>query len=128
MSRKELIVFGAFVAVILTIVLLFATKVIEVRIELPPAEAPKAAPAETIHISIADDGSLSVDGAPTTLATLTRDVAARSHAPSKEEQRLRIRAGETVRYETLMAVLTRLREAGWIKTGLINEDPPLPKP
>jgi biopolymer transport protein ExbD len=35
-----------------------------------------------------------------------------------------IRASESIRYDTYMAVLERLRGAGWHKVGVINETIP----
>jgi biopolymer transport protein ExbD len=123
MTRKELIVFGAFVGfVLLLVVLLGPLKIISIQVDLPPAEPPRTAPAKPIFVILQADGRLTIDGAPTTQETLTRDLEKRFTGLQKDQQRIMIRAGGDVPYERFMAVLNPLKAHGWTKIGRINED------
>lgn len=96
---------------------------VTVRIDLPPIGPAKPPPrAEPVWIVMQLDGRITVDGAVTTLDTLTRDVAARFAGTPKDEQRVMIRATGDISYDRFMAVLNRLQDHGWYKVGLVNEE------
>ncbi|WP_165188468.1 ExbD/TolR family protein [Caulobacter soli] len=111
----------ASVALALVVWGLFFAKMsmVSIKIDLPPATPARAVP-KPVEIFIDADGSLQVDGRPSSLDTLAHDVAAASPLSDKSQQQVRIRAVETVSYHSYMAVLERLRGAGWYKVGIAN--------
>ncbi len=114
----------ASVALALVVWGLFFAKMstVSIKVDLPPA-TPKPRPEhKPVEVFIDDDGAVQVNGRPSSLDTLARDVAAVSTAPDRREQRVMIRGAENVKYEAFMAVLERLQGGGWNKVGLINED------
>lgn len=96
---------------------------VSIKVDLPPAATPKA-PVEhkPIEVFIDNDGAILVNGRPSGLDTLARDVAAVSTVPDRSEQRVMVRGAENVKFDAFMAVLERLQGGGWSKVGLINED------
>lgn len=115
----------ASVALALVVWGLFFAKMstVSIKVDLPPAAtAPPAS--KPVEVFIDAKGALQVDGRPSSLDTLARDVAAASPLRDKKQQPVRIRAVESVDYDTYMAVMERLRDGGWYKVGLINESLP----
>lgn len=93
-----------------------------IKVDLPPAETPAPQPApKPIDIFIDANGGIRVNGRPSSLDALPRDVAAQSTMPDKSRQEVRMRATGNVKYETFIAVTNRLKDSGWYKVGLIQE-------
>ena len=129
MKRGVKIALAILAVAALLFLIVIPTKIVTIKIDLPPPITQKPAPpAKPVFITMEADGRLTIEGAPTTLETLPRDLSARFGDGPKDQQRVMIRAPADVPYERFMAVLNSLQEHGWIKVGLINEDPPLPKP
>jgi biopolymer transport protein ExbD len=129
MKRGLKIAIGAALAItVLAFVgsLTLPMKTVKITIDLPPPI--KAKPAKPIVIVMETDGRLTIEGAPTTLDTLSRDLSTRFAGVPKDEQRVMIRAPGDVPCQRFMAVLNNLKGHGWNKIGLINEDLPTPKP
>lgn len=124
MKRGVKIAIGVLLTLLTLLVAVFATGIVSVRVDLPPAEPSKIAPVPPVFVTISSDGGLTVDGAPTTLDTLTRDVSARFVGVPKDQQRVMIRSTGDVKYNHFMAVLSRLEVHGWTKVGLIKDAPP----
>jgi biopolymer transport protein ExbD len=126
MDTKRVLGLGlASVALALVVWGLFFAKMsmVSIKIDLPPAHAPKSPPApKPVDVFIDAKGEIRVNGRPSSLDALARDVAAVSTAADKREQRVMIRGADNIKYETFMAVLERLQAGGWYKVGLINED------
>ena len=111
-----LIVWGLFFAKLATV---------SIKVDLPPAvDARPPAPANPVAIAIAEDGDLSVEGSPSSLETLTRDIAARAPTSDKGQQRIMVHAPENLPYDRLLPVLNRLQTSGWTKVGLSYEPKP----
>jgi biopolymer transport protein ExbD len=106
-----LIVWGLFFAK-------FPGGVVSIKVDLPPASTPAPKP---IDVFIDTNGAIQVNGRPSNLDALARDVAAQSTAQDKSRQEVRIRATESVKYETFIAVTKRLKDSGWSKVGLLQE-------
>ncbi|WP_168076907.1 biopolymer transporter ExbD [Caulobacter sp. SSI4214] len=105
------------------------TKTTTITYDLPPPIIPaKPAHRAPIFVEMKPDGGLTIEGAPTTLEALPRDLAARFGDVPKDQQRVMIRAPEDVPYDRFMAVLSTLQGRGWYKVGLVNEAVPHPKP
>ncbi|MBO9559580.1 MAG: biopolymer transporter ExbD [Caulobacter sp.] len=101
--------------------LLFAKMTtVSIKVDLPPA-APARPASKPIDIFITPEETIQVNGKPSSLDTLARDVAAASTLRDKSQQQVMIRAGETVTYGTYTAVLERLRGAGWSKVGVVKD-------
>ena len=132
MKRGAKIAIGiALVVAVIGIVgsLTIPMKTVTIRFDLPPPiNAKPTARAKPVFVVIEADGRLMIEGKPTTLETLPRDLSARFVGIPKDEQRVMIRAPDNVPYERFMAVLDSLQAHGWFKVGLINEDVPTPKP
>ncbi|WP_297506624.1 biopolymer transporter ExbD [uncultured Caulobacter sp.] len=128
MERGIKIAVGVLVGLVAVIAALLGTHVVRIKIDLPPAEPVAAVKNGPVFVNIQPDGHLMVDGKPSTLNSLTQDVAARFAGVPADQQRVMIRAPGNVKYEDFMAVLNRLQGHGWSKVGLINEAPPAPRP
>nr|WP_295105334.1 hypothetical protein [uncultured Caulobacter sp.] len=92
MKRGTKIAIGVLIG-LAAIVLTLCISITSIRIELPPAEAPRTT------VGMQPDGQLTVDGKPTTLDTLTQDVAARFANVPMDQQRVMIRASGDVKYD-----------------------------
>ena len=107
----------AFALVVWGLFLVKFSNTVSIKIDLPPAGRVQAKHAP-IEVEILTDGTLRVEGAPSTLDTLPRDVAAKASSPP-ETQEIRIRASGDVSYATFTAVLERLKGVGWTKVGVV---------
>ncbi len=94
---------------------------VSIKVDLPPAQPSKPVEPKAVEIFIDANGAIQVNGRPSSLDTLASDVGAVSTTRDRNQQQLTIRASETVTYGTYMAVLERLRGAGWHKVGIVKE-------
>jgi biopolymer transport protein ExbD len=94
---------------------------VSIKVDLPPAQPSKPVEPKAVEIFIDANGAIQVNGRPSSLDTLASDVGAVSTTRDKNQQQVKIRASETVTYGTYMAVLERLRGAGWHKVGVIKD-------
>ncbi|MDR7116939.1 biopolymer transporter ExbD [Caulobacter sp. BE254] len=94
---------------------------VSIKVDLPPARPSKPVEPKAVEIFIDANGAIQVNGRPSSLDTLASDVGAVSMTRDRNQQQLMIRASETVTYGTYMAVLERLRGAGWHKVGIVKE-------
>lgn len=118
----KIAVFGV-LGLVATIVVLLSTRIVEIKVELPPKEPVSAAAIGPVFVVLQPDGRMTVEGLPTTLETLPRDLAACFGSVPKDQQRVMIQAPNTLPYAHLTAVLNRLKEGGWTKIGLVKENP-----
>jgi len=109
-----LIVWGLFFAKMATV---------SIKVDLPPATPPRSAP-KPVEVFIDANGAIQVNGRSSSLDTLAHDVRAASTMHDKRQQQVMIRAADTIKYETYIAVLERLRGSGWYKVGIVNETIP----
>lgn len=129
MKRGVKIVLAVLAVVALLFLIVIPTKTVTIKIDLPPPITAKPVPpAKPVFITMEADSRLTIDGAPTTLEALPRDLSARFGDGPKDQQRVMIRAPTNVSYERFMAVLNTLQEHGWYKVGLVNTELPAPKP
>lgn len=89
---------------------------------LPPGtRSEPAATSPRLYVVVADDGALSVAGAPTTLERLPADLDAafkRLGATGKRaDQTVMIVGGPTITYGTVMGLVLALKAAGWTRIG-----------
>lgn len=93
---------------------------VSIKVDLPPAAPVSPAP-KSVEIFIDANGAIRVNGQPSSLDALASDVGAASAMRDKSRQQVMIRAADSVKYETYMAVLQRLQGNGWYKVGIVNE-------
>ena len=95
---------------------------VSIKIDLPPNVEPKTKQKEPVFINVEQGGKLYIASRPTSLETLTADVAVALQSPNPTEERIMIRANRYVPYREFMAVLNELQGDGFFKIGLIAED------
>jgi biopolymer transport protein ExbD len=101
---------------------------VSIKVDLPPAKTPTAETAiKPVDVMIKADGSLRVDGSPSSPETLVRDVSDRASSPDKSRQRIMIHAETAVTYATFSAVLKSLRDAGWSRIGWVDDAKAAPR-
>lgn len=91
-----------------------------VPINLPKTSA-QAMPlkAKPITVSVEPDGTLSIDGEPTTLPTLV--LAVQALATEGTDERLYVRGDTTTAYGAIMEVMGELSAAGYGQIGLVTD-------
>ena len=118
-KRKLVWLIGAIVLLLLVAV---PIATVRIRIDLPPAaDTNPSTPAKPVVIAVAENGSLRVDGSPSSLYDLTGDIATRTPASDRSQQRVVVHAPEGLPPERLIVVLERLKKAGWSKIGLVYD-------
>lgn len=117
-----------FVDVMLVLLIIFMVSIpaatVSIKLDLPPAipPPPGAKIEEPTLINIQEGGKVFIGETPTSLETLTIDLAKELKKPKPEEERVYIRADRTVRYGQFMAVMNNLQEHGYFQVALINEE------
>ncbi|HEY9218740.1 MAG TPA: biopolymer transporter ExbD [Phenylobacterium sp.] len=117
-----------FVDVMLVLLIIFMVAIpaatVSIKLDLPPAipPPPGAKIEEPTLINIQGGGGLYIGEAPTTINSLTADLARIIAKPNPTEERVYIRADRTVRYGDFMAVMNLLQEGGYYQVALINEE------
>ncbi|MET0294766.1 MAG: biopolymer transporter ExbD [Phenylobacterium sp.] len=121
-----------FVDVMLVLLIIFMVAIpaatVSIKLDLPPAIPPPPGSKieEPTLINIQQNGGLYIGEAPTSIASLTTDLAreltkAKPGADPTQE-RVYIRADRQVRYGDFMAVMNLLQEGGYFQVALINEE------
>ncbi len=114
-----------FVDVMLVLLIIFmvsmptATKAI--KLDLPPAQPPAEKAKEPLVINIQADG-VYLGEQPTSIGSLTADLARRLDTANPTRERVYVRADRTVRYARLMEVMSTLQVGGYFQVALINEE------
>ena len=117
-----------FVDVMLVLLIIFMVAIpaatVSIKLDLPPAipPPPGAKVEEPTLINIQQGGGLYIGEAPTSINSLTADLARIINKPSPTEERVYIRADRTVRYGDFMAVMNLRQEGGYYQVALINEE------
>ena len=127
-----------FVDVMLVLLIIFMVSAplatVSIKLDMPPATPPRpedAIPEPPVFISIQGPGELYIGRGtdapiPTTLESLTADLAGRGLRPSTgdpdNDDRVFVRAQADILYDQFMEVLNNLQDNGYYTIGLINED------
>jgi biopolymer transport protein ExbD len=117
-----------FVDVMLVLLIIFMVSAppstLAIKIDLPPAipNPNQVHPPKPTYISIRESGQILIVDTPTTLDTLTTDLAAKFAVPDPKSQTVLIRADRLVRYRDFMAVVNDLQTNGYYKVALIAEN------
>jgi biopolymer transport protein ExbD len=112
-----------FIDVMLVLLIIFMVAAplatVDVKVDLPASTAATAPrPDKPLFVTLKADGGLVLDDTATTAEALPALLDARTGGD--RQQRLFLRADKTVDYDTLMALLNRLREAGYLKVALVG--------
>jgi len=115
-----------FVDVMLVLLIIFMVAAplatVSIRLDLPPNIPPKNKPLkDPVFINVQQYGRILIGTNPTTLETLTSDLARALESPNPTEERVMIRADRQVPYREFMAVLNQLQANGYFKVGLVSE-------
>ena len=112
-----------FIDVMLVLLIIFMVAAplatVDVLVDLPASTAqPQPRPDKPIFVSIKSDLTLLVGEAAVERATLA--VAIDAATSGDKQQRVFVRADKSVSYGDLMQVMNLLREAGYVRIGLVG--------
>ncbi len=114
-----------FVDVMLVLLIIFMvsipTATTAIKIDMPP---PNDAITSTkpVFISVMGPNELYIGGRKTSLATLDTDLRAVLRSPHPLDERVLIRGDKDIEYQDFLVVLNTLKDNGYLKVSLINED------
>ncbi|HUZ14372.1 MAG TPA: biopolymer transporter ExbD [Caulobacteraceae bacterium] len=124
-----------FVDVMLVLLIIFMVTAplatVSIKIDIPPAQAPKNPTKPPTIISIAQNGDLAVSFAtsptttqnrPATLQDMNSLLAASLGGPDPTLQQVFVHADQHVRYGVFMSVVNQLQLDGYYKIGIISEE------
>ena len=112
-----------FIDVMLVLLIIFMVAAplatVDIAVNLPASTAqPQQRPPKPIYISIKADGSIAIGDDPVTHEAFPDALAAATHGD--KDQRLFLRGDKAVPYQYVMQVMNALRDAGYLKLGLVG--------
>ncbi|KQN64498.1 TonB system transport protein ExbD [Erwinia sp. Leaf53] len=112
-----------FIDVMLVLLIIFMVAAplatVDVRVNLPASSsAPQPRPEKPVYLSIKADNQLFIGNDAVTSETLVQVLTRQTEG--KKDTTIFFQADKTVDYETLMSVMDKLREAGYLKIGLMG--------
>jgi biopolymer transport protein ExbD len=112
-----------FIDVILVLLIIFMVaaplSTVDIAVDLPSSNAqPQQRPDEPVYLTVKSDLSLALGNAVIPPDDLRSELDRQTG--SDREQRVFLRADKAVAYGDLMAVMNRLREAGYLKIALVG--------
>jgi biopolymer transport protein ExbD len=112
-----------FIDVILVLLIIFMVAApiatVDVPVDLPGATVePEPRPDAPVFLTVKSDLSLTVGDDATTLDALPAALAAATHGDKSE--RIFLRADKIVSYGSIMEIMNRLRNAGYLKVALVG--------
>ncbi|CAX61354.1 MULTISPECIES: TonB system transport protein ExbD [Erwinia] len=112
-----------FIDVMLVLLIIFMVAAplatVDVRVNLPAStSAPQPRPEKPVYLSIKADKQLFIGNNAVTPETLLN--ALNSQTEGNKETTIFFQADKSVDYETLMGVMDKLRQAGYLKIGLMG--------
>ena len=116
-----------FIDVVLVLLIIFMVaaplSTVDVPVDLPVSNAePQKRPDEPVYLTVKEDLSLVLGNSAVSEGSLAGELDRRTEGD--REQRIFLRADGAVAYADLMAVMNRLRSAGYLKIALVGlEDP-----
>jgi biopolymer transport protein ExbD len=117
-----------FVDVMLVLLIIFMIaaplSTVSVPVELPPAAAnpTEERPPKPVFVSIEKDGTIYVGDKAVVAAALPDQL--RAQLADSTDERIYLRADQTLTYRTVMDVMNVLQNAGFYKVGLVAEEIP----
>lgn len=114
-----------FIDVMLVLLIIFMVAAplatVDIPVDLPAAQAEASKPpAEPLYITLKADLSLHIGNDEVDETAFISALNTATHGD--RDQRLFLRADESVDYKDLMATMNRLREAGYLKIALVGLD------
>lgn len=112
-----------FIDVMLVLLIIFMVAAplatVDVRVNLPAStSAPQPRPEKPVYLSIKADNQLFIGNDAVTQETLVETLIRQTEG--KKDTTIFFQADKTVDYETLMGVMDKLRQAGYLKIGLMG--------
>lgn len=112
-----------FIDVILVLLIIFMVAAplatVDVPVELPTSTAqPQPRPDAPIFVTLKADNSLAVGNEAVTKEALAQTVTSKTQGD--KDQRIFLRADQSVDYGSLMNIMNLLRDAGYLKIGLVG--------
>ena len=112
-----------FIDVMLVLLIIFMVaaplSTVDVAVDLPASNAaPQPRPNEPIFLTVKQDLTLAFGNDPVAREGLKQALDAKTHG--KTDERVFVRADKTVDYGDLMEVMNVLRDAGYLKIGLVG--------
>jgi len=112
-----------FIDVMLVLLIIFMVAAplatVDVRVNLPAStSAPQPRPEKPVYLSIKADKQLFIGNETVTQETLL--AALQSQTQGNKDTTIFFQADKSVDYETLMGVMDKLRQAGYLKIGLMG--------
>jgi TonB system transport protein ExbD (group 1) len=114
-----------FIDVMLVLLIIFMVAAplatVDTDVDLPGSAAPRREkPEKPVALTLAADRSLRLDGAP--VASEALGGALDRLTGGDRQARIQLKADRSVDYGSMMAVLDRLREAGYLKVALTGQE------
>ncbi|MBD8162797.1 TonB system transport protein ExbD [Erwinia persicina] len=112
-----------FIDVMLVLLIIFMVAAplatVDVRVNLPAStSSPQPRPEKPVYLSIKADNQLFIGNDAVTQETLVETLIRQTEG--KKDTTIFFQADKTVDYETLMSVMDKLRQAGYLKIGLMG--------
>ncbi|CCG85839.1 TonB system transport protein ExbD [Erwinia piriflorinigrans] len=112
-----------FIDVMLVLLIIFMVAAplatVDVRVDLPAStSAPQPRPEKPVYLSIKADKQLFIGNDAVSEETLIETLIQQTEG--KKETTIFFQADKSVDYETLMSVMDKLRQAGYLKIGLMG--------
>ncbi|MFG1173356.1 TonB system transport protein ExbD [Erwiniaceae bacterium CAU 1747] len=112
-----------FIDVMLVLLIIFMVAAplatVDVRVNLPAStSAPQPRPEKPVYLSIKADNQLFIGNDAVTPETLVDTLVKQTEG--NKETTIFFQADKSVNYETLMGVMDKLRQAGYLKIGLMG--------
>ena len=112
-----------FIDVMLVLLIIFMVAAplatVDVRVNLPAStSAPQPRPEKPVYLSIKEDNQVYIGNDQETKETLVNALTAQTEG--NKDTTIFFQADKSVSYETLMSVMDQLREAGYLKIGLMG--------
>lgn len=119
-----------FIDVMLVLLIIFMVtaplSAVNIPLDLPSSTAePDPAPKDPLVISLQSDLSLALGEHPLSREALSNELDLTTKG--NKDTRLFIRADKSVAYQDLMALMDKLRDAGYLKVALVSLDSPGPQ-
>ncbi len=112
-----------FIDVMLVLLIIFMVAAplatVDVPVNLPSSTAqPQQRPPKPIYVSIRADGSIAIGDDPVSTTSFIDALATATHGD--KDQRIFVRGDKAVPYQYVMQVMNFLRDAGYLKLGLVG--------
>jgi biopolymer transport protein ExbD len=112
-----------FIDVMLVLLIIFMVAAplatVDIKVNLPAAHSkPVPRPEKPIYLSIKQDNQWFIGNEPVNKSTLISQLSAQTNG--NKEATIFFQADKTVDYQTLMSVMDQLRNAGYLKVGLMG--------